>query len=91
MRGRYGCGRRIVTEAVLVLTTLKIYALHWLALLFGHVVGPSGLAKEDEHMELSLLFFRVVDFVEGNLVSRVKTLHTGWKRGPTGKAAEAEL
>lgn len=48
---------------------------------FGHVVGLSGLAKEDTHAELGLLFFRVTGFAEGKVAALVKTLH----KGPTSK------
>ena len=48
---------------------------------FGHVVGLSGLAKEDTHAELGLLFFRVTGFAEGKFAALVKTLH----KGPTSK------
>ena len=65
---------------------------------FGHVVGPTGLAKEDEHTELGLLFFWVTSFTESHVVALVKTLHKGWKNltgfdcaGADGKADEAEL
>ena len=44
---------------------------------FGHVVGLSGLAKEDTHAELGLLFFRVTGFAEGKVAALVKTLAQG--------------
>ena len=39
----------------------------------------SRLAKEDEHAELGLLFFRVMGFVECKVALLVKIRYKGWK------------